>query len=398
MIEAGCYLHNLGLLCALGSGKEEVLAALMRADTAGMVLEEDWLCAKPARVGRVNIALPEIPTSLRIYRSRTNALLLAAVQQIADDIQAAITRFGRRRVGIVIGTSTSGIAEGEAAITALDVHGSYPDGFHYVQQEMGSPAPFLAAALGIDGPAYVVSTACTSGAKALASARALIMSGLCDAVIAGGVDSLCRLTLNGFSALELTTPDLCNPMSGNRRGINIGEGAALFLVSREPGPLALLGIGESSDAYHISAPDPAGTGAEAAMRAALEDAGLAAAAVDYVNLHGTATPQNDRMEATAVDRVFGTAVPCSSTKALTGHTLGAAGAIEAGFCWLALSRYNTARAIPPHVWDGVADPALPRLALADKTSRLPEHRPTIAASNSFAFGGNNICLVLSDGA
>jgi 3-oxoacyl-[acyl-carrier-protein] synthase I len=313
VIEAGCYLQNLGLLCALGRGKEAVLAGLLRADTRGMVLEDGWHASKPARVGRVHGALPDVPAPLKIYRSRTNALLLAAAEEIAADIQAALARFGRCRLGVVIGTSTSGIAEGETAIAALDADGSYPEGFHYVQQEMGSPAPFLAAALGIEGPAYVVSTACTSGAKALASARALIMSGLCDAVIAGGVDSLCRLTLNGFAALELTTPELCNPMSGNRRGINIGEGAALFLVSREPGPLALLGVGESSDAYHISAPDPAGTGAQAAMRAALADAGVDAGSVNYVNLHGTATPQNDSMEAVAVDRVFGRTVPCSST-------------------------------------------------------------------------------------
>ncbi|MBI3897955.1 MAG: beta-ketoacyl-ACP synthase [Gammaproteobacteria bacterium] len=390
-----CYLHNLGILSAVGHGKAAVWAGLMRADTSGMVLTSDWHATKSSRVGRVAAPLPDIADSLSAYRCRANALLLAAADEIRADIDAAIARFGRDRVGIVIGTSTSGIAEGEAAISAL-ANGEPLSAFHYGQQEIGGPAPFLAAALNIDGPAYVVSTACTSSAKALACARHLLWSGLCDAVIAGGADSLCRLTVGGFGSLELTTSELCNPLSRNRRGINIGEGAALFLISREPGPVALLGVGESSDAHHISAPDPEGKGAELSLRAALADAALQPTQVDYINLHGTATPQNDFMEAWAVSRVFGMQVPCSSTKPFTGHTLGAAGAIEAGFCWLALSGYNTAHAAPPHIWDGVADPQLPPITLADTTTRLPQRRPRIMVSNSFAFGGNNISLVLSD--
>lgn len=396
MASPNVYLHDLGIVCALGSGKSAVYAALMRGDSSGMRVENEWHPTKPMRVGRVSAPLPSVPAALTRYACRTTQLLLAAAEEIRPTIQGAIERFGRQRIGIVIGTSTSGIASGEAAIAALDEKQAYPEAFHYVQQEMGMPAEFLAAALNVQGPAYVVSTACTSGAKALASARYLLMSGLCDVVVAGGVDSLCRLTLNGFTALELTTPDLCNPLSANRHGINIGEGAGLFVVSREPSAVALLGVGESSDSYHISAPDPSGAGAEGAMRAALADAGIGAGDVHYINLHGTATPQNDSMEAAAVDRVFGAAVPCSSTKPLTGHALGAAGAIEAGFCWLALSGYNTARTAPPHVWDRVSDPKLPSLKLADPMTRLPERGPRIAASNSFAFGGNNISLVLGE--
>jgi 3-oxoacyl-[acyl-carrier-protein] synthase I len=391
-----CYLPRLGIINALGHGKSQVYTGLSRANTGSMVIESGWHPGKPVRVGRVTAALPEIPAPFGMYRGRTNALLLAAVDEIRADIDRAIERYGRGRIGIVIGTSTSGIAEGEAAIAARESAGAYPAGFDYHQQEMGSPAPFLAAVLGIDGPAYVVSTACTSSAKALASARHLLWSGMCDAVIAGGVDSLCRLTLGGFGALELTTAELCNPFSRNRRGINIGEGAAVFLVSREPAPVALLGIGESSDAYHISAPDPSGTGAELAIRAALADAGVEAQQVDYLNLHGTGTTQNDQMEAGAVSRVFGAELPCSSTKPLTGHTLGAAGAIEAGFCWLTLSGYNTARAVPIHVWDGESDPQLPAVQLADRSTPLTTERPRIMVSNSFAFGGNNISLVLGD--
>lgn len=391
-----CYLHDLGILATVGGDKASVREGLMRGDTRGMVVESGWHPSKAMRVGRVSAPLPTISDALSIYRCRTNQLLLAAAEQIAPAIDVALRRFGRDRVGIVIGTSTSGIAEGEAAIAMLERDGAFPEGFHYTQQEMGTPARFLADAFDIDGPAYVVSTACTSGAKALASARLLLWNGLCDAVIVGGADSLCGLTLNGFAALELTTSDLCNPMSANRHGINIGEGAALFLMSLEPSPFALLGVGESSDAYHISAPDPAGVGAELAIRAALADAQIVAEQVSYVNLHGTATRHNDSMEATALTNVFGTKVPCSSTKALTGHALGAAGAIEAGFCWLTLSRENRAGALPPHVWDGVRDPALPMIELTGAGAQLPPARPRILASNSFAFGGNNICVVIGD--
>jgi 3-oxoacyl-[acyl-carrier-protein] synthase-1 len=237
-----------------------------------------------------------------------------------------------------------------------------------------------------------VSTACTSSAKAFSSARRLLSAGLCDAVLVGGVDTLCGLTLNGFGALESLSQGLCNPSSKNRDGINIGEGAALFLMSREPGPVAVLGIGESSDAYHISGPDPEGRGAELAMRQALMQAGVLQ--VDYLNLHGTATVQNDQMENTVVHRVLGSEVPCSSTKPLVGHMLGAAGATEAAFCWMLLTE-SKATPLPPHAWDGVADPALPQLMLSSKGDA--PRRCQVVASNSFAFGGNNACLVLGRG-
>jgi 3-oxoacyl-[acyl-carrier-protein] synthase I len=305
-------------------------------------------------------------------------------------VAEAIERFGSARVGIVLGTSTSGIAEGEAAVAALASGSGLPREFHYAQQEIGSVAPFLACYLGTSGPAYTVSTACTSSAKALASARNLLRANVCDAVVAGGVDSLCKLTINGFAALESTTDELTNPMSRNRRGINIGEAAALLLLTRSSAPVQLLGVGESSDAYHISAPDPEGKGAERAMRAALADAGLDAGAIDYVNLHATATVKNDAMEGWALARVFPQGVACSGTKPLTGHTLGAAGATEAALCCLAIAGDG---ALPPHVWDGAGDPRLPQLALTTPGDRFPGERRR-CMSNSFAFGGSNVCLVL----
>jgi len=387
------YISALGLVNALGNSREEVRERLLAGDGSGMVRESGWLTSgEEALVGKVRGELPTLPEHLARYDCRNNRLLLAALAQIGEQVELAIGRYGRARVGVVLGTSTSGIAEGEAAIAALDRDGAMPARFDYASQEIGTAAPFLARHLGLLGPAYTVSTACTSSAKALVSARLLLAAGVCDAVLAGGVDSLCRLTVSGFTALESVSPERCNPMSANRRGINIGEGAALFLLTRETAAIALLGHGESSDAHHISAPHPEGLGAEAAMRAALGDAGLEAADIAYVNLHGTATPKNDEMESRAMRRVFPSNTPASSTKPLSGHTLGAAGATEIAFCWLALTDDNAR--LPPHVWDGVADPVLPPLHLARLGERMRSEKPRVVMSNGFAFGGSNVSLII----
>lgn len=384
------YLHELGIVNALGSGVEAVRRNLYAGSTAGMHPREDLVAGRRVRVGEALVKLPPVAAGLKAYASRNNRLLQHAVDQIRPAIDAALTRYGAKRVGAVLGTSTAGIAEGERASAVRLKSGAFPAEFDYRQQEIGSPSEYLRRALGLGGPAWTVSTACTSSAKALSSAKRLLDVGLCDAMIVGGVDSLCRLTLNGFTALESVSRDLCNPMSRNRDGINIGEGAALFLMSREPGPVAVLGIGESSDAYHISGPDPEGRGAELALRQAL--AGTDPGAVDYLNLHGTATLQNDQMESHVVHRVLGD-VACSSTKPLVGHTLGAAGATELGFCWMLLTESGTAT-LPPHVWDGEADPALAPLNLVGTGVNRECH---LVASNSFAFGGNNICVLLGRG-
>ncbi|MCC7121848.1 MAG: beta-ketoacyl-[acyl-carrier-protein] synthase family protein [Gammaproteobacteria bacterium] len=391
-VQQRSFINAVGVINALGAGCETVRAALLRGDTAGLQPEAGWAIEGTARVGRVRSPLPGVPPPLREHDCRNNRLLLAALAQIRADVDRVIARYGRHRIGIVLGTSTSGIAEGEAAIGAQLRDGALPAHFDYVQQEIGAVAPFLARHLDIDGPAYTVSTACTSSAKALVSARLLLRANICDAVVAGGVDTLCRLTVNGFGALESTSPELSNPMSRNRRGINIGEGAALFLISREQGTVELLGAGESSDAHHVSAPDPSGEGAELAIRAALADAGLAAADIAYVNLHATATPKNDAMESHVMARVFPEGVACSGTKPLTGHALGAAGATEAALCWLAIAGDGR---LPPHVWDGEADPALPRLNLTAPGDCFAPDRTRICMSNSFAFGGSNVSLVLS---
>lgn len=386
------YLNDCALLCALGDDRDTIARRLLDEAEGGLTVSDACSPGRPLPLGRVQAALPAVDHLPLPLRSRNNQLALAALERIRPAVDAAIARYGAGRVGVVVGTSTSGVAATEHALAARARTGALPAGFHYGQQEMGSPAALLARELGIGGPAYVHSSACSSSAKALASAARLIRMGLCDAVVTGGVDTLCGFTVAGFSALESVSAAPCNPLSAARNGINLGEGAALFLMSRAPAAVALCGWGESSDGHHMSAPDPAGGGARLAMREALRRAGIEPADVDYINLHGTATVQNDAMESRAVADLFGTGVAVSSTKPFTGHTLGAAGAVEAAFCWLAMQDDNAAGKLPPHLWDGAQDPALPALNVARPGTRLG--RPLRwALSNSFAFGGSNATLV-----
>jgi 3-oxoacyl-[acyl-carrier-protein] synthase I len=390
------YLNHLGMMSALGNSLDATRRALLELSQSGVAMSDAYSPGRRLPVGRVDEKswLPPMDNWDLPYRSRNNRLALAALRQIRSATDSAIERFGAARVGVVIGTSTSGVGEAESALRDFHSHGVLPEDFHYGQQELVSPAAVLAMELGVYGPAYVHSSACASSAKALASAARLIRMNACDAVIAGGVDTLCRFTVAGFAALESISTKRCNPLSRNRDGINIGEGAALFLVSREPATVSLRGWGESSDGYHMSAPDPAGVGARLALEQALARAAVTAAEIEYVNLHGTATLQNDAMEAELIYRVFGESVWVSSTKPFTGHALGAAGAIEAGLCWLAMQNDNPAGRLPAHLWDGIADPSLPALQLVSSSTRLG-HPPRVALSNSFAFGGANVTLVLA---
>ena len=393
MTASPVYLHALGMVNALGDDVSAIRRNLATGHAPGM-RAADRPDGSTGMVGRALAALElEPPARLSAFDCRNNRLLLAALAQIQPVVDRARAEYGPHRIGIVLGTSTSGIDAAEAALLYAKEHGKLPDAFDYRQMEIGTLAPFAAAAIGTTGPAYTVSTACTSSAKAFASARRLLQLGLCDAVFVGGADSLCELTLQGFASLESTSAARTNPMSRNRAGINIGEGAAVFLMTREPGPVRLAGVGESSDAHHISAPDPTGAGAESALRGALADAGIDADAIGYVNLHATATRKNDEMEAHLMARVFPQGVPTSGTKPLTGHTLGAAGATELGFAWLTLT--DEGIALPRHIWDGEADPALPTLDLIEDTRRLGAGRYVM--SNSFAFGGSNASLILGEG-
>ncbi|RQO55863.1 beta-ketoacyl-[acyl-carrier-protein] synthase II [Paucibacter sp. KBW04] len=385
-------LQALGLVCALGADATQVRQALFAPQPSGVHELEGFLPGRRLHLGAVRSELPSVSELPKRHRSRNNALLLQALAQIRQPVDEAIRRWGAGRVAVVLGTSTSGIGQSELAFAERARSGSFPAGFDIRQQEMASPALMLAELLGLAGPCHVVSTACSSSAKAMASAARVLASGICDAVLTGGADSLCAFTVAGFDALESVSDGRCNPMSAKRCGINIGEAAALFLMTREAAPVRLAGWGEGSDAHHISAPQPNGDGAYRAMELALQRAGLAPEAIDYLNLHGTATRQNDAMESLAVQRLLGLDRACSSTKPLTGHTLGAAGALEAALCYLSLTE-NKQGLLPPHWWDGQADPELPALNLVQPGQALG--RPLRAAmSNSFAFGGSNAALVL----
>lgn len=396
------WLSRPGVVCALGAGIDAVAAAAFAGDTGGMRRLSGWVTDRALTLGAITDPLPAIADTIASHHhSRNNQLLLAAAHQIEPLLRGAIARHGAHRVAVVLGTSTSGVNDNAPAFRDLAAHGAWPDGYDYRRQVLSSPAAFLADWLGATGPAYTLSTACTSSARALLSARRLLALGLCDAVVCGGADTLCRLTINGFATLEAVDDALCLPFSANRRGINIGEAGVLFLMQRDRADgaeVALLGGGASSDAWHMSAPEPSGAGALQAMRAALRSAGLAAADIGWINLHGTGTAHNDAMESLAVHTLFQQTVPCASTKPLTGHTLGAAGALEAALAWATLVPANTDGRLLPHVWDGAPDPALPALAFSTAAHRYPAGRRRIAMSNSFAFGGNNASLILGSAA
>ncbi|MET0182279.1 MAG: beta-ketoacyl-ACP synthase [Caulobacterales bacterium] len=381
MTSAPIFIADYSVACALGADRAEVMRNLF----AGAAYTET------ARlVGGREIPVGRLPFALMgdADETRTNWILAHVYAPLAAQIEQAKARYGAHRVGVVIGTSTSGIGEAGEAIKLKLTEGRWPSGFSLRPQLLGDTARYLALISGAEGPAYTVSTACTSGAKALAAAGRMLRADVCDVVIAGGVDSLCDLTINGFAALDSISDHRANPMSANRNGIHIGEGGGLFIVTREAGPYRLAGWGESSDAHHMSAPDPTGAGAELAWRRAMTMAGGAGA--DYAHLHGTATKLNDAMEAGLIDRVLGRDIPTSSTKGMTGHTLGAAGAVQAAFCLMALETEK----LPPHVWDGVRDPDLPPIRLAEigETAALKH-----VMSASYAFGGNNCALILALG-
>jgi 3-oxoacyl-[acyl-carrier-protein] synthase-1 len=335
-----------------------------------------------------------LPATLREFECRNNRLALLGLAQdgFAEAVKRAAARHGRERVGVFLGTSTSGILETELAYRQRDpVSGALPAQFRYRGAHNSfSLAAFAQQALQLSGPAVVISCACSSSAKVFASARRAIEVGLIDAAVVGGVDSLCLTTLYGFHSLQLVSRTPCRPFDVARDGISIGEAAAFALLERpgeslDANAVLLLGAGESSDAYHMSAPHPQGRGARAAMLQALQTAALAPGDIEYINFHGTGTPSNDEAEAGAVAGVLGTQVPGSSTKGATGHTLGAAGALEAVICALALQH----GVMPAGVNTTHVDPVLAVHYLRDNRAV----RLSRVMSNSFGFGGSNCSLI-----
>jgi len=390
------WLSHFTAASCLGHGLEATLAALHAQKSGLAPCAFETVTDLATYVGEVaGLDQAPLPASLAEYECRNNRLAMLGLHQdgFSPAVESAIARHGRRRVGVLLGTSTSGILQTEQAFRRRDpVTGALPDGFNYrTTHNTYSVADFVRSAFNLEGPAVVVSTACSSSAKVFASAARMIAADLIDAAIVGGVDSLCLTTLYGFNSLELLASEPCRPYDADRNGLSIGEAAAFILLQRAADSLdadavLLLGVGESSDAHHMSSPHPEGLGAQMAMVAALKAAGLQPADIDYINLHGTATPSNDAAEGHAVATLFGNQVPCSSTKGATGHTLGAAGGLEAIISALALQQGF----LPGGVNTRRVDPGIPIQYLTANRQVAPRR----VLSNSFGFGGTNCSLIL----
>jgi 3-oxoacyl-[acyl-carrier-protein] synthase-1 len=392
-------LSHYTCVSPLGAGLDATLAALRERRCGLAPCNFETVHDLDTAIGVVpGLDTTHLPEAFADFDCRNNRLALAGLRTDGFDaaVEAAIDRYGRRRIGVLLGTSTAGILQTEQAYRRRDPEtGALPAGYHYAgTHNTYSVGAFVHAWFGLQGPAMVVSTACSSSAKVFASAARLIEAGLIDTAIVGGVDSLCLTTLYGFNSLELLSKRPCRPYDLHRDGISIGEAAAFILVERAPekvddDDILLLGAGESSDAHHMSSPHPDGLGARMAMQAALAAAGLTAADIDYINLHGTATPSNDAAEGKAVAALFGERVACSSTKGATGHTLGAAGGLEVVISALAL-RHGF---LPGGLHHEAADPGI---AIRYLDTNL-EQAPRRVLSNSFGFGGSNCSLILGRG-
>jgi 3-oxoacyl-[acyl-carrier-protein] synthase-1 len=388
-------ISHFSIVNSLGAGAQSVSSAL-RAERSGLAVCDFETVALDTWIGQVaGLDAFSVRSDLAAYDCRNHRLAQLGLEQdgYADAARAAREKYGAGRIGVFMGTSTSGILQTELAYRRRDSHtGALPADFRYAEtHNTFSLADFVQRYLGLTGPAFVVSSACSSSAKVFAHAARMIAAGVCDAAVVGGVDSLCLTTLYGFHSLGLTSRAPCRPYDVDRDGISIGEGAGFALLEKTPaqpseGALLLLGVGESCDAYHMSTPHPEGAGAKLAMQHALDAAGLAPADIDYINLHGTATKANDASEDKAVYDIFGSATPASSTKGSTGHLLGAAGITEAIISMLAIQ----ASLLPGGMHTRNIDPALRSNYLREKR----DARVRRALSNSFGFGGSNCSLVL----
>jgi 3-oxoacyl-[acyl-carrier-protein] synthase-1 len=383
----------MSAVSALGNGLEATAAALL-ARRSGLRANDFPGMEPTGYIGRVaGIEAIELPGPLADYACRNNRLAYEAARAdgFAEAVAGARERYGADRVGVLIGTSTSGIEELEQAYRGRDAAGQLPTRFRFREtHDLYSSALLLRALFGLTGPALVISTACSSSANAVATAADWLEAGLIDAAVVGGIDSLCLTTLRGFQSLELLSPEPCQPCGLDRKGLSLGEAAALLLVERASpataGRIGLLGHASSNDAHHMSTPHPEGLGARLAMTQALARARRAPADIDYVNLHGTGTPFNDAVEDLAVHAVLGDRPPCSSTKGWSGHTLGTAGALEAVIALLCIRE----GLLPGCLNLQTVDPQL-RCNVLSENRRAPVRH---VLSNSFGFGGNNCCLVL----
>jgi 3-oxoacyl-[acyl-carrier-protein] synthase-1 len=392
-----------GVACAAGLGVAAISTALRQARPALTPLTPlaETRVPLPTWVGSVQaVDETRLPAALQAWDCRATRLAWLGLQAdgFFDAAVAARARHGAARVGLVLGTSASTIAVSEQAYRSLAADGGFPPALHREKlNTLHAVAAFVQQALGLQGPAATVSTACSSSAKAFAQAERWLHLGLVDAVVVAGVDALCESVLFGFHALQLVSPEPCTPFGAARRGINVGEAAAFALLQRassQEAAFQLLGYGESNDAHHMSSPHPQGLGAELALDAALARAGVQATDIGYLNLHGTATPRNDEVEAALVARRYAADVHASATKGCTGHTMGAAGLLEALICGLALRE----GLLSGTAGTTQADPTLGTVFAGQLATAPAQRRVQLAASHSFGFGGNNAVLVFGAGA
>lgn len=384
------YINDLTSVSSLGTNELTIVDSLSHTDRCYLTYRDDLLNEhKGSYFGQIKAKLPRLDEYPE-HKSRNSAVLAFLADSIKDSINELKQKYSKDRIAIILGTSTSGLDETENELKKFMQTGVPSRDFYYKSQEFGDPSMFLADYLDIDGPAYTISTACSSSARALICGKRMLESGLVDAVIAGGADTLCKVPINGFNSMGVLSQERCLPFNKNRAGINIGEGGGLMILSKEKASLELLGVGESSDAYHVSSPEPSGAGAISAMKMALDDASLTTDDIGYVNLHGTATKLNDAMESKAMAFLFKGKVPCSSTKYMTGHTLGAAGIVEAAIlCYLL--KHDLDLPVQDFSHDEIDD-TLDECGLIKEKIKA---KKKVMMSNSFAFGGNNASIIIA---
>ena len=385
----GVYLNDLGIINSQAEGKNDVLKAVIQGSnnhfSKQLVGEKEYpvaLCS-------------DVYTNSEIKKkgNRINILIHKACSEILPTVELLKHKYGAKRIGIILGSTDNGSEQSLSALKEYLSTDEFPPGYELEQQQAHYPVEYIRNFFGLESITTSISTACTSSGSALILAKKLLESNLLDGVIAGGADIVSESVLKGFVSLDAVDTKQTNPFSQNRKGINLGEGAALFVLSRDSfsnNPIRLIGCGETSDAHHMTAPDPSGAGAGRAMKRALAESGLDS--VDYINLHGTGTDLNDRMESVATCNVFKEVPFVSSTKPMVGHTLGAASAVELGFCWLVLSDFNIDNKIPPHLWDGVKPPDMGEMNFAPDGCIIKNIRSCM--SNSYAFGGCNVSLII----
>lgn len=396
------YLSTPGVMSCAGKNIDELWASVITGNQRNIKKVkacngDDFFAAR--------IADSELKPSGARFDMKIMRIENAALEQISGEVKAAVEKYGADRIAVCVGSCDNGTEFSLAGHRKYFDDDAFPAEYSLEIQGADFVATFIAEKFGLKGPVNTFSTACSSSASAIIKAAEMIMAGLADAAVVGGIDIASDTTLIGFNSLEAVSSEITNPFSKNRHGITLGDGAAFFVLSKEEietsvastdsTSIKLLGWGESADAYHMTSPDPSGAGAEKAIRLALENAKISASDVGYINLHGTGTKFNDSMESKAVNAVFGEAgnnVPVSTTKPITGHTLGAAAALELAICWKAIKE----NAIPVQVWDGQRDEEIPALNFADKKTKPAQKELKVCLSNSFAFGGANACLVIGE--